>query len=64
MATVITLLQIPVRPEFVTEESKNPTFPRSVALLSGSFLSLTLSLTLTRSRSFLYLYMAFLKVDL
>jgi len=26
MATVITFLQIPVEPEFVTEESKNPTF--------------------------------------
>jgi hypothetical protein len=37
MATVITFLQIPVRPEFVTEESKNPTFPRRVDVLSGSF---------------------------
>jgi hypothetical protein len=44
MATVITLLQIPVRPEFVTEESKNPTSPRRVDVLSGSFLSLTRSL--------------------
>jgi hypothetical protein len=59
MATVITLLQIPVEPEFVTEESKNPTFPRRVDVLSGSFLSLTL-----RSLSRSFLYMALLKVDL
>jgi hypothetical protein len=44
MATVITFYSLPVEPEFVTEESKNPTFPRRVDVLSGSFLSLTRSL--------------------